>query len=578
MGELLGVVARAAADAGADVSSHVGRFPVIPEPHVCVVIPHEYFRLTAPEDQPTQAQRLRTIGFCVEHPGNQTFEVSASHAASLGALFDINSDSVEELRRRGLPAERFTLGYSPLLDAWGGDAASPRPIDITYMGTTDARRDALLALQAKTLSRWNCRLLIPPHEQMTRPRQDFLMGRAKLRHLAQTKVILNLHRGGSQALEWVRVLEAMVNGCVVVSERSTDFEPLIPGIHILFARPLVAASVAEAVLRNPDRLEGIRRDAYSFCRDLDMRPSAGRLVDVADTLARGAAPPRSRALSLDTTHRRPLVPEPPQPEDGLPALSQWAAQVPSPLRRLYANILDSAALGIRARITHHHRKGPDGAAAIAALVIKSPAAAGGLTRTLRSLERQELRVHTLVIGWDEPIAQALDFGLPRGRLLNAAFAEVTADYVVILEAGHELFPNALTRLIKAIDTTTTEQPPSIAYGMMADELGGGLWNSLPWEPARLARRVYLTAPLMVRAKVLQRGFSESPALIGYEYHELLCRLAEAGQGAAFVQELIGSGRRPPSPALIRAQISPVDTRRALQATASTLLRNMPTAR
>src|ERR1017187_3508954 len=181
MGELLEVVSDAVSHTGVRTSIHIGSFPSLSEPAAYVVVPHEFFVLTAPEDQPTDEQLSRTIGFCVEHPGNATFEVSASRGARLGALFDINADSTDELRRRGLSVERFRLGYSPRWDAWGGDSTSLRPTDITYMGTADARRDQLLALQAEALSRWDCRLLLPPHEQMTQPRPDFLMGSEKLR-------------------------------------------------------------------------------------------------------------------------------------------------------------------------------------------------------------------------------------------------------------------------------------------------------------------------------------------------------------------------------------------------------------
>src|ERR1700680_3031926 len=130
MQELLEVVADAVEAIGGDVSLHLGTYPVMPSPCIYVVIPHEFFVVTPPDDQPSAAQRARTIGFCVEHPGNQTFEVSFSHARSLGGVMDINGASVAELQRRGVPAERFALGYSPLWDAWGGIDETGRPIDI----------------------------------------------------------------------------------------------------------------------------------------------------------------------------------------------------------------------------------------------------------------------------------------------------------------------------------------------------------------------------------------------------------------------------------------------------------------
>ncbi|MGD1052210.1 MAG: glycosyltransferase [Candidatus Dormibacteria bacterium] len=575
MHELLGVVSDAVANAGADVSVHVGRFPTIAEPHAYVVIPHEYFQLTPAGEQPGMAERQRTIGFCVEHPGNATFEVSAAHGAGLGALFDINHDSLIELRRRGLPVERFALGYSPRWDAWGGDAERPRPIDITYMGTTDARRDGLLARQAGVLSRWDCRLLVPPHEQMTRPRQDFLMGGAKLRHLARSKVLINLHRGGSRSLEWVRVLEAMSNGCVVVSEQSSDHEPLVPGEHILLARPEVVALTAEALLRHPDRLNRVRRDAYVICRSLDMGPSAVRLLEVAEDLARGVRPKPGRPATADASAELPIVAEPPQPDDGLPALASWALALPEPIRHLHAAVLGSANLTAGVRVTTHPPSGrPE--KSVTAIVVSVPGTAAALAHTLRSLDRQsDPPQEVLVVEGRTPNRWA-DFGPSRGQLLNAALERVATEYVLITETGHELFPRAISQLLGAIGAAH-DAPPAVAHGMMADDAPGRLWNSLPLEPGRLARRAYLTAPLLLRQAVLVDvgGFSESPDLLGYEYHELLCRLVEARHPGAFVQEIVGRGPRPQPPAVTIAQLSPELTWTALIAAAPKLLRHLP---
>jgi hypothetical protein len=160
--------------------------------------------------------------------------------------------------------------------------------------------------------------------------------------------------------------------------------------------------------------------------------------------------------------------------------------------------------------------------------------------------------------------------------LNAALEEVATEYVLILETGHELFPRAISQLLRAIEGAV-DTPPALAHGIMADDEAGRLWNSLPLEAARLARRAYLTAPLLLRRPVLLDGggFSESPDLVGYEYHEFLCRLVEAGHRAAFVQQIIGRGPRPQPPALTIAQLRPELTRAALIASAPNLLRGLP---
>ena len=545
MHELLEVVADAVASAGGEVSMATGAFPAIASPCAYVVIPHEYFVLTAPQDLPDATRRAQTIGFCVEHPGNQTFETSVAHALTLGGVVDINADSVVEMRRRGLPAERFVLGHSPLWDVWKGVDSAERPLDITYLGTTDVRRNLLLAQQAEELSIWETRLLIPPHEMMYRPRQDFLMGEAKLHHLAATKVLLNLHRGGSRCLEWVRVLEAMCNGCVVVSEHSEDFDPLLPGEHLLFANPGRIVATASALLCDPERLTSMRQSAWSACKAIDMRSSALRLMEVADGITSRRTAPSARRAS-PTTHElgvHPMVPEPPQPASELPALAPWAAELPEPVRREQAAALAVRGAPARSVATTEALVSPDATPRVVALLPDVKCDARQTSRTLECLALQDVPVAAWV-GRPEVLpteAPAETDGV--GATLNALLRATESEFVLVVEPGQELFTNCVRRLLRALDAA----PEAVAcYGFMADPSAGELWNALPLEGDRLARRAYLTAPFLIRRAVLLGlgGFSEDPVLSGYEYHDLWCRVARRGLAAVFVQQILGRGARP----------------------------------
>ncbi len=52
-----------------------------------------------------------------------------------------------------------------------------------------------------------------------------------MRLLARAKVLVNIHRDARRPgyFEWLRMVEAMANGCVVLTEPSTGYEPLQPG-------------------------------------------------------------------------------------------------------------------------------------------------------------------------------------------------------------------------------------------------------------------------------------------------------------------------------------------------------------
>jgi len=307
MHELLTVVAHEVSELDAD--SHVdeitvteGPLPQVREDDVYVVVPHEYFVVLPPDLLPGPDQLARTIGFCVEHPGNETFETTVLHARALAACVDINDDSTAELNSLGISAERFVLGYSDRWDRWGG-METERPHDVVYLGTSDDRRSRLLALDSHALRDFNVLLAMPPHEPMTKPRIDFFMGDAKLNLLAQSKVLLNLHRGNSRSLEWVRVLEAMCNGCVVVSENSPDFAPLRPREHLLLGRPRTLVHLARSVLEDPSRLIDIRMSCYETLRtELTMRNSALLLAQLVREVRNGTV----RAHHRRARRRRPV--------------------------------------------------------------------------------------------------------------------------------------------------------------------------------------------------------------------------------------------------------------------------------
>ncbi len=150
--------------------------------------------------------------------------------------------------------------------------------------------DALIAGYGRWL--WGRRAAILVLRLAAKPaaRDDYLVDATKYSHLRQTKLLINLHRETSRSFEWVRVLQAIVNGCVVVSEPSRDHAPLVPGEHFVVAAPESIPHVIEGLLEDPERLGAIRAAAYEMVRsELSMRSAAERLAMAAEGLAAGGA-------------------------------------------------------------------------------------------------------------------------------------------------------------------------------------------------------------------------------------------------------------------------------------------------
>ena len=301
MVELLAAVAEAVARlgrVGLEAITHRGLVSEVADARtVSVVVPHEYYVLAPPEPE---SLRARTVAFGVEHPGTEEFETSVRYAAGLAGRFEISVDSIEELARRGIDAVHFPLGLVPAWDS--RQEGRDRDVDVAYLGTADERRIGILARAARDLAGLRTELVLAPHEQMTAARPDFLAGRDKWALLARSKVLVNLHRGTKTALEWVRVLEAITNGCAVVTEPSDDLGPLRADEHLLVAEPDDVGRVAAALARDEPRRAALAEAAHELCRtELDMAAPAARLVDAC--LRAAAATPAAGARHSPTCRR-----------------------------------------------------------------------------------------------------------------------------------------------------------------------------------------------------------------------------------------------------------------------------------
>jgi Glycosyl transferases group 1 len=285
MTELLVAIADATAAAGHGVELVFDAFPPLDDETVYVAIPHELHAHGDPAGLPDARQRARTIALCTENPGTPWFDQTLGLVTEFAAAVSINRSSAAALEQRGVTCAHIQLGYVPAWDTWRREERTPRPIDVLYLGAADPRRDPLLPPIASALSAREFQFLVPPLEVRTAPRPDFITGVDKYHRLRSSRVLLNLHRTTSRAFEWMRFLEAICNGCVVVSEPSLDSQPLIPGEHFLAADVEHIAGVIDELLDDDARLRELRERAYDFVRgELSMRPAAERLAELAAKL------------------------------------------------------------------------------------------------------------------------------------------------------------------------------------------------------------------------------------------------------------------------------------------------------
>lgn len=519
MGEILQAVADEVSRAAADVEviTHAGYVDeVVDESTVAVVVPHEYFAV-APDLTPDA--KARTIAFGVEHPGTETFHRSSERASELGGWFEIGPSSVAHLARRGLVAHEFPLGYVSRWDHWQGQPHA-RPVDVTYLGTADPRRLGILAHAAPSWAGLRTELLTPPHEPMVGLRDDFLTSEAKWRHLADSKVLVNLHRDDKTAFEWVRALEAMINGCVVVTEPSTDLGPLVPGQHIIVSPVEDIGPVVASALADQDMLERMARAAYDLSRDtLNMAPHALALVEKAKSIAswkpkegfrqksRTAAMPNSWAATGEEPPMAVWVPTVPNPP-AVPTIAPPLVSVGDAPRDVAT---------VPGRVT----------------VLCAPLPGDGpVAETTRSIVAAAADVDVLV---GERTSRAGMTPPHRGHLRNLLVERVTTPYVAVLDGGDGVLGDGLARMAAKLDA----DPQLDAVVCPATYGSDTMANALPPELRRLEGRAYLSRGFLVRTSVLRHlgGFTEDPELSTVVDHHFWLTLLRAGGRAGMLRHV-----------------------------------------
>jgi Glycosyl transferases group 1 len=507
MVELLDAVAAAvrALGRGVEVVAHRGLVSEIVDARtVAVVVPHEYFVLAPPEPE---SLRARTVSFGVEHPGTEEFEVSARYAATLAARFEISAPSVAALAGRGVATEQFELGPAP---GWDRRAeAAERDVDVVYLGTADPRRLGILAGAARDLAGLRTELVVAPHEQMTGPRPDFLTGSDKWRLLARSKVLVNLHRGTKTSLEWVRVLEAVANGCAVVTEPSDDLDPLAAGTHLVVAEPGDVGRAAAALARDEPRRAALAEAALERCRtQLDLAGSARRLADACARVSASApdpgvvAPAVARRLEQ---HRAVWLPAPAGGPPAPPGLVPAALARSSPV--------------------------PPGDGRLAVLCTRLPGDGRvGTTVTSVTAQLPGVTVHVRRGG------ETAHRGAARNRLAAACDEELLA----VLDAGDEVLGDSLDRMAELL-----RADPGLDAVLCPATYGDTLVNLVLPEAERLRERIYLTRGYVVRRRTLEAlgGFTEAPELADLVDHHFWLSLT-AGGGRTAVLRSVGVALRP----------------------------------
>jgi hypothetical protein len=569
MADIASWIAEAATECGREADVVVDRLPADDGCTNLVVAPHEFYVLRDDSDDEVRAAAAVSVPVCTEQPGTPWYHLSLGFCRPSPLVLDINRHGIEALRADGVDAHHLHLGGVPSMAA----PAAERDIDVLFLGGVTDRRAAVLAGLAPAL--WSRRAELRCF-RFTKPVQGdvpgLVFGAQKYALLRRSKVLLNLHRDDTSPgyFEWARMVEAMANGCVVVTEPSTGAEPLNAGDH--YVETDDPAQELDRLLADDGELRRIGSAARAAV--LDQHPlarSLAPLLDRIETVPRqpargrrwfGLRPPER----LIRTHRPPLLP-PLRPADGLRERVYLALMAEQELQRSIQAARSLARHGDTDHVVRSESTAYAGSRPTISVVVTLFNYAGVVREALDSVVASSGAAFEIIVVDDHstddgrhaveqyihdhsdvPIVlfgREVNRGLSAAR--NLAIEHARGELVMVLDADNLVYPNCLATLAAAL---AADPDAAFAYGTIEDfGVQPGLRSAMGWFVPWLCERNYIDAQAMIRRNVFTRygGYRTTGTWVyGWEDWELWLRLAASGEHGVHVPNFVGRYRTQPS--------------------------------
>ena len=600
MRDIAGWIVDAAVAAGRTAELVDDRLPQPDGAINLVVAPHEFFLLRDDDDATVRAAARCSVPICTEQPGTPWFLLSLGFCVGSPLVVDINAVGVEAIEREGFRARRLQLGGVAQLDHWTptGDAGvgTDRDIDVVFLGGSTERRAAALARLAPVLWDRHSQLrMFTFSRPLTGEEPGIVFGDEKYRLLARSKVLVNLHRSDESDadgyFEWARMIEAMANGCVVVTEASLGHDPLTADEHFVETTLDDLATDVISVLDDDERRGQIAAAAHRVVMDdLALGPAVGELLDLIEREQLGLGDERldlrqrwAARRAIVRGHKPPL----------LPVFAPYRSQRRAVYDRLLAEIAHRRELG-RFRALLEHGDGDyvgrdttaawerDGVAEVS-VVVTLFNYADVVVETLDSIVASaEVDLEIVIVddhSSDDGVAvvtewmaahddvavllltSAANRGLTRAR--NLAIEHVRSDLVMMMDADNLVYPTCVRRLADALHVD-----PGAAFAYSTLEAFGaepGLRSAQGWHVPWLCEANYIDAQAMLRRTTLARhdGYRVDDSMYGWEDWDLWLRIAAAGEYGVHVPEMLGRYRTQPASMVSLTNLAADDLRAGL---------------
>ena len=528
-----------------------------------VVAPHEFFLLGEFDDATIHRAAQLSVPVCTEQPGTPWFDIGQIATAASPITIDINLHGVQAYRQLGREVRHLRLGGVPSMSA----PPVERDIEVVFLGGDTTRRGVELGRLAPLL--WDrdvdLRLF-----SFFRPVLDgapgLVFGREKYELLARSRILLNIHRDDTRPgyFEWARMVEAMANGCCVLTEPVSDHSPYVEGVHFVVADDL-AAGLTE-LLDDPERRARIGDAARRAVQDeYPLVSSLGPILDEIERIdmpvAASRRPPRYLRRMV-VAQRHPLLPAY-RAHGEFRRRAYEALQAEVLLQRKIEQARCLARHGVDDRIVEVRSAAYDSVEPEVTVVVTLFDYASLVVETLESIVAStDVALEIVVVDdhstddgravverfvADHPDVAILllgcevNRGLPAAR--NLGFERARAAKVMVMDADNLVYPNALRQLADALDA---DPGAAFAYSTL-EEFGAstGVRSAMAWNVPRLCDANYIDAQAMLRRSTWERhgGYRVDDELVfGWEDWELWLRLAAAGEHGVHVPRMLGRYR------------------------------------
>jgi Glycosyl transferase family 2 len=435
-----------------------------------------------------------------------------------------------------------------------------RHTDISFVVARSPRREQLIAGACGILWEWRTDLRFVSADD------------AGDSSLADTRVALVVHAGEGMDFDWARARDAIANGCVIVSETSTGFEPLVPGSHFVMAPYENVAEQAVALAFDEPR----RAMMAEAARALTLPPAEP--PPSSETAARQRRPRRVKSPSSggQTNTLEQMVTE---LKIAILAQRELTRSIEATISLVehgdadYAEVTSTSAWSafdpeisvVVPLYDEGHRTRETVNSVIAATGDSGPKTELLIVDDHSTDGSREVAERLLAqIDWFPAtvLARAANGGPAVAR--NAGFKAARATYLLALDAGSTLYPTGLGRLHERL----SEAPSDViaTYGLVErfDTTGAlGLGGHLPWDIDLLVQGEFAGTIAMFRREAWsQLGGFPTPANgveDGWADYDLWLLAAERGLRAEDVGSIVGRRREPLASMLNVAEIDAAST-------------------